>query len=358
MPATHPGKNPAAREMQAVVMFIDIEGFSRIVGKKEPETIFSELRSCLSRISSIVESHGGRVNKTLGNGLLCYFATSDGQTDSETDVQLMQLVESALRSAIAIQHDWVAEFLNSETTAQSAASKKWHALPLRIGLNAGRVYWGNGSIDPEQPEYTVVGETVNLAKRLEGSADVFKVLVSPAAKTILDASSLPLDLGLGVIWGRRFLQIKHQTGLFEAWECNPFGSDPELLKAALRLMRTGNKRASPRVPWLCDVPLTAALSSGQNARVVDFSEAGFCLEFENPVARKEQIEVTLSTGRADWNKILMIKGLAQVVCDVRWVEKVGHMHWHGVAFVGFPQEQARALSDLLIQFNNRSHEEI
>ncbi|MEN9530355.1 MAG: hypothetical protein RI932_2228, partial [Pseudomonadota bacterium] len=91
---------------------------------------------------------------------------------------------------------------------------------------------------------------------------------------------------------------------------------------------------------------------------VDFSEAGFCLEFENPFARKEQIEVTLNTGRADWNKILMVKGLAQVVCDVRWVEKVGHMHWHGVAFVGFPQEQARALSDLLIQFNNRSHEEI
>ncbi|MBM3382928.1 MAG: hypothetical protein FJY29_10865 [Betaproteobacteria bacterium] len=350
--------NVSACELRAVVMFIDIEGFSRIVGKKDPETIFAELRSCLSRISAIVESHGGRVNKTLGNGLLCYFAANETQTAPQTDAQLSQLVESALRSAIAIQHDWVSEFLRSVPTQQGETLKKWHALPLRIGLNAGRVYWGNGSIDPSRSEYTVVGETVNLAKRLEGSADIFKVLVSPAAKAILDESSLPLDFGLGVVWGRRFLQIKHQTGLFEAWECNPFGSDPELLKAALRLMRTGNKRASSRVPWLCDVPLQVTLKSGIVARVVDFSEAGFCLEFENPYTRKEQFEATLSTGRADWNKVLALKGLSQVGCDVRWVEKVGEKHWHGIAFVGFPQEQARALSDLLIQFNNRSHEEI
>jgi class 3 adenylate cyclase len=350
--------NAAAREMKAVVMFIDVEGFSRIVGKKEPEIIFAELRSCLNRISVIVESHGGQVNKTLGNGLLCYFVANAEVSDPESDRQLMAQVESALRSAISIQHDWVAEFLQNETTGQGQTSKRWHALPLRIGLNAGRVYWGNGSIDLERPEYTVVGETVNLAKRLEGSADVFKVLVSPALKALLDASSAPLDLGLGVVWGRRFLQIKHQTGLFEAWECNPFGSEPELLKAALRLMRTGNKRASQRVPWLCDVPLTAALTSGLTARVIDFSEAGLCLELETPLARKEQFDLTLTTGRSDWNKILNLKGLAHLAFDVRWVEKVGNMHWHGVAFVGFPHEQARALSDLLIQFNNRSHEEI
>ena len=348
-------ENDAAREIRAAIMFIDVEGFSRIMGKKNPEIVFSELRSCLTRISAIVESHGGQVNKTLGNGLLCYFTHFDSVSIS--DEELRGFIESALQSAIGIQREWAQELLQSETSPQEKLHKNWHALPLRIGINAGSVYWGNASINGVSPDYTVVGETVNLAKRLEGSADVFKVLVSPAAKLLLDSSTGAIDFGVGATWGRRFLQIKHQTGLFEAWECNPFGADSELLRGAQRLVRTGHKRTSTRVPWLCHVALNATLPSGPVARVVDFSENGFCLEFSQAFARKEHLDVAISTARADWNTILVSKGLANVTCDVRWVENVGQMHWHGVAFVGFPQEQARALSDLLIQFNNRASEE-
>jgi hypothetical protein len=46
-----------------------------------------------------------------------------------------------------------------------------------------------------------------------------------------------------------------------------------------------------------------------------------------------------------------------VTCEVRWVETVGQMNWHGVSFISLSQENARSLSELLIQFNNRASEE-
>lgn len=344
-----------ARETRAVVMFVDVEGFSNIVAKKTPEVLFAELRSSLRKIAAIVENQGGKVNKILGNGMLCYFMNES--QSSQTDESLSELTLAALQSALAIQIACAQDLVQAESSARGKDSLPMLTMPLRIGINAGNVYWGNASLHDSEAEVTLVGDTVNLAKRLESSADIFKFLVSPAVKSILDESSSPLDFGVGASWGRRFLQVKHRIGLFEAWECNPFAKETELLKAAQRLVRTGNKRSTPRIPWLCQIPLNATLRSGQTARVVDFSENGLCLEFAEAFARKEHLDVTLSTGRHEWNIILSAKGLASLACDVRWVEAIGGKHWHGVAFVGFPPEQAKALSDLLIQFNNSASEE-
>lgn len=343
------------REIKAAVMFIDVEGFSRISGKKSPASVFGELKQCLGYISQVVSSHGGRVNKILGNGLLCFFHNPEsGQSESA----LAEYSAAAMRAAIQIQRDLAKQFLNSETSPNSTDVKKWHALPMRIGINAGTVLIGDLSpAGSPHPDVTLVGETVNLAKRLESAADIFRVLVSPAVKSLLDQSLNTLDFGVGALWGRRFLQLKYQTGLFESWDCNPFGNDAELLKGALRLVRTGSKRASPRIPWLCQIPLQVTTSDGQTGRVVDFSENGFCLEFPTAFARKEQIFLTISTGRDEWNLLLQTKGLSVVTSEIRWVETVGQMNWHGVSFVSFSIETARALSELLIQFNNRASDE-
>jgi class 3 adenylate cyclase len=343
------------REIKAAVMFIDVEGFSRISGKKSPSTVFEELRQCLVYISDVVSSHGGTVNKILGNGLLCFF--HDPKTE-KSESALAEYSAAALRAAIQIQRDLARQFVNSETSPNSAENKKWHALPMRIGVNAGNVLVGDLSVPgASHGDVTLVGETVNLAKRLESAADIFRVLVSPAVKSLLDQSLSSLDFGVGALWGRRFLQMKYQTGLFESWDCNPFGNDSELLKGALRLVRTGAKRASPRIPWLCQIPLRVSTSDGQTGRVVDFSENGFCIEFPSAFARKEQLFLTISTGRDDWNLLLQTKGLSVLNSEVRWVETVGQMNWHGVSFVSFSAETARALSEILIQFNNRASEE-
>lgn len=348
--------NTEPKEIPAAVMFIDVEGFSRISGKKSPTVVFSELRQCLGYIAKVVSAHGGSVNKVLGNGLLCFF--HDPKLEN-TQASLAQYSAAALSAAIQIQRDLARQFLNSETSHNKADAKNWHALPMRIGINAGTVLMGDlNCSDKSYPDVTLVGETVNLAKRLESAADIFRVLVSPTVKALLDQSLSTLDFGVGALWGRRFLQMKYQTGLFESWDCNPFGHDAELLKGAMRLVRTGAKRASPRIPWLCQVPLQVTTPEGQSGRVVDFSENGFCLEFPHAFARKEQLFLTISTGRSDWNLLLQTKGLSIVTGEIRWVETVGQMNWHGVSFVSLSPETARALSELLIQLNNRASEEL
>ncbi|MEY2988283.1 MAG: hypothetical protein RJB13_1804, partial [Pseudomonadota bacterium] len=81
-------------------------------------------------------------------------------------------------------------------------------------------------------------------------------------------------------------------------------------------------------------------------------------EFKHAFARSEILDLTISTGRGDWNKILELKHLEKVSCEIRWIEAVGDLHWHGVSFVGVPSEQTRAMSELLVQFSNNADNSI
>lgn len=344
-------KSDSVRQLCAVVMFVDIEGFSKLVHQKPAEQFFREAGQCLEKISSTVLEHGGKVSHATGGGLLCFFEDKD--VVSENDSQAGEFVSRVLKCASQIQIDSVEALLSSES-ASSSQQEKPLFLPLRIGVSFGKCFLGQLLPDQE----TLVGESVQLAKRLESASEIFKILVSPNVRNILYAAHVDLALGQGATWGRRFLQVKHQTSLFEAWECNPFGESSETLKAAQRVLRSGNKRSTRRIPWLCEVSLSAVEKQGAVGRIVDYSELGFCLEFKQAFARSEILDLKISTGRSDWNKVLEMKSLEKVTCEIRWIETVGDLHWHGVSFVGTPTEQTRALAELLIQLSNNPDQSV
>lgn len=351
MVAKMSGKSQSFTQISAVVMFVDIEAFTKILQQKTPKRLFDEVRLCLQRVSDHVASAGGVVSQTIGGGLVCYF--TDSKAFSDNNVRAAELIEKALICASRIQRESAEELLASEAQSAVSESQKRIFLPLRIGVSFGQCFL----VELADTQPSIVGEPVQLAKRLEGASEILKILVSPAVRTILYSAKVDLGLGMGVHWGRRFLQVKHQSALFEAWECNPFGQDSETYKAAKRILRSGNKRSTRRIPWLCEIPLSGLEKQGAIARVVDYSELGFCLEFKQPFARGQILDLTISTGRPDWNKILEMKGLEQVACEIRWVESVGDLHWHGVSFVGTPSEQTRALCELLIQLSNNADQE-
>lgn len=344
-------KSDAVEQLFAAAMFVDIEGFAKLLRQRNPHEFFDEVRICLSRISDTVEAYGGIVSQTTGGGMLCYFA--DRKISSENDALSGELLLKALECASRIQIDSVNELLASTRKASSGQSNRIF-LPLRIGVSYGECFLAHLAEGQE----SLIGGPVQLAKRLEGASEVFKILVNPGVRDILYSAHADLDLGLGAQWGRRFLQVKHQSALFEAWECNPFGRDNDSFRAAQRFLRSGNKRSTHRIPWLCEVSLSALEKQGSVGRVVDYSELGFCLEFNQPFARSEILDLTISTGRADWNKILEMKNLEKVTCEIRWIESVGELHWHGVSFVGTPAEQTRALSELLIQLSNNADQSL
>lgn len=135
-------------EMRHVcVMFLDIRDFTRFSEERRPEEVIDYLNVLYSRFIEIVGRHNGIINKFLGDGFMAVFGApvSDGRD-----------VSNAVHAALEIL-DCVEEM-----------NRKGEIAPTRIGmgLHAGSAVTGNVGSD-ERKEYTIIGDTVNLASRIE-----------------------------------------------------------------------------------------------------------------------------------------------------------------------------------------------
>ena len=128
------------------VMFVDIRGFTAAARLRSPAAVVERLDTAFAVLVEIVDRHGGIVNKFLGDGFLALFGAPLADRD-------------AAQSAVTAAREMLAAM-----TRQNEGSD-W---PLRIGIgiHRGEVVAGNvGS--PRRKEYTVIGDTVNFAARLE-----------------------------------------------------------------------------------------------------------------------------------------------------------------------------------------------
>ncbi len=133
------------------ILFIDIVGFSVAAERESPSVIFGHLRTILSHISEIVHESGGIIDRSLGDGLLCFFGykyESDGTEDDRH-------AEKALNCALRIQR----EILNKDLQALKDGSI---IFPLRIGVNTGEVYIGDLG-GKNRIDFTIIGHAVNFA---------------------------------------------------------------------------------------------------------------------------------------------------------------------------------------------------
>jgi adenylate cyclase len=131
---------------RVAVMFVDIRSFTAAAREHSPEEVVARLNAAFAILVEIVDSHHGIVNKFLGDGFLAMFGAPLDDGDA---------VGHAVTAAREMLH------------AISAANvgNTW---PIRIGIgiHVGDTVTGNvGS--PRRKEYTVIGDTVNLAARLE-----------------------------------------------------------------------------------------------------------------------------------------------------------------------------------------------
>ncbi len=131
------------------VMFLDIRGFTSMCEGRGPEEIVELLNAALGFMIDVVNDHDGIINKFLGDGFMAVFGAplSDGR-------DALNGVECALH---------ILERLAEE----QAAGRVPATLRIGMGLHAGEVVTGNiGSSSRE--EYTVIGDVVNVAARIEG----------------------------------------------------------------------------------------------------------------------------------------------------------------------------------------------
>ncbi|MBN1814584.1 MAG: tetratricopeptide repeat protein [Anaerolineae bacterium] len=146
---------------EITVLFADAVNFTRLAASLDAESVFNLINDLLGRLVACVHRYDGTVDKFTGDGLMAVFGAPIAH---ENDTEL------AVRAALDMQRA-AAEF---EPVARAQLGAP---LRIRIGIHCGPVVAGILGTE-EQAAYTVIGETVNLAARLESLARPNSVLVS------------------------------------------------------------------------------------------------------------------------------------------------------------------------------------
>lgn len=147
--------------VRATILFSDIVGFTRLSERLEPEKVVDFLNLYMTAMSNIIEEEGGIVDKFIGDGIMAVFTDSDAE-------QAMAAVRAGLRMQEAVHKD-------RETWGD--IDPDLAAVDIRIGINTGRVISGNVGSE-QRMDYTVIGDNVNVAARIEQACEPGGVLVS------------------------------------------------------------------------------------------------------------------------------------------------------------------------------------
>lgn len=181
----HQSVELTGEERQVCVMFVDIRDFSNLAAAKLPGEIVEYLNQLFGPMIQVVNDHGGIVNKFLGDGFMAVFGAPS------EDLKLA-------RNAVACAR----EILSS--TDRLVAAGEIPPTRLGIGLHVGVAITGNVGSE-QRKEYTVIGDTVNVAARIEQATKQFRaqLLVSDAvAEQCGPDVAGAVDLGLVELKGQ------------------------------------------------------------------------------------------------------------------------------------------------------------
>ncbi len=162
---------PAAGRRQrklVTVMFADLVNFTAIAEHMDPEDVQALIKTYFDRWKEIIEQHGGSVEKFIGDAVMAVWgALSAHEDDAARAVRAALTMREALRSEA-----WSLEVFNRQRDENPFLASGLH---MRVGINTGLVLVGELS---ENAQFTIIGDTVNTASRLEHAAPVDGVLIS------------------------------------------------------------------------------------------------------------------------------------------------------------------------------------
>ena len=194
-------------ERDVTVMFTDVRNFTALAEKLTPQQSLSLLNEFLTAISEVVENHEGVVDKYLGDGVMAIFGAPVTRPDD---------AERALECALVIRQ-------RVEALGPTLAARGLPHPEVGLGMNTARVIAGNmGS--PSRLNYTVLGDGVNLASRLEGLTKRYHVPIVAGSRT---RESVP-----GIVWRELDkVRVKGKTVAERIFE--PLGREGEVGAAEL-----------------------------------------------------------------------------------------------------------------------------
>jgi class 3 adenylate cyclase len=161
--------------LDAAVMFTDIAGFTTLPEDLEAAEVADLLNHHFTLLATCVEAEGGTVDKYLGDGMLAFWGAPD---------KVNNWPKQACRAALAIR-----SVVHADNASRAAADLA--PIRVRIGIHSGLLVVGNIGA-PGRINYTIVGDTVNVAQRLQ---EVARNIASTDAVTILVGEPVMHDAG-------------------------------------------------------------------------------------------------------------------------------------------------------------------
>ena len=174
------------------MLFADLSGYTAIAEQLDPEDTKALVDGALRRLSREVTDRGGHVDKYIGDNVMAVFGAPVAHEDDP---------ERAVRAGLAMQA--AMSEINAEIGGRAATSGV--ELALRVGINSGEVLAGRMG-----DQYMVIGDTVNVAARLQAASGIGAVTVGAATRRLTAAAIEYRDL--------EPLDLKGKSQPIPAWE--------------------------------------------------------------------------------------------------------------------------------------------
>lgn len=144
---------------EVTILFTDIKGFTSFSEQHTPQEVVTRLNEYLGAMVQVIEDFDGTVDKFIGDGIMAYWGAPLAQADH---------AKRAIACMLAMKQ------------AMAELGQKWEKegqepFVIRGGVQSGEVVAGNVGLQGKKMEYTVIGDTVNQAARLEGTAKYYGV---------------------------------------------------------------------------------------------------------------------------------------------------------------------------------------
>ncbi len=165
------GRLREPQELVVSVLFSDVKGFTTLAETLSAREVQDLLNEYFHEMTEVIFQHNGTLDKYIGDGLMALFGAPQIGAQRDPNDFAVQAVEAGLDMIEA----------HRRLIQRSDPSK---VFSFRIGINTGPVYAGFFGTK-QRLEYTVMGDTVNTASRLEGKSELNTVLISEATRVAI-----------------------------------------------------------------------------------------------------------------------------------------------------------------------------
>ncbi|MFO1325391.1 MAG: PAS-domain containing protein [Burkholderiales bacterium] len=177
----------ASQRKKLTIFFSDIAGFTETTDLLESEELTSLLNQYLREMSSIALEYGATIDKYIGDAIMLFFGDPETRGPREDAVACVKMAIAMQQRMRDLQAEW-------------RERGQEHVFQLRIGINTGFCTVGNfGS--SERVDYTIIGNEVNLAARLQSHADLGGILLAHETYALVKDAVLTEETGTITVKG-------------------------------------------------------------------------------------------------------------------------------------------------------------